>query len=68
MRVLLSWIPHNPRNPLIGFIYEITEPILAPFRRLMPRGGVPIDFSPMIALLVLVLLERLVLQFIWSIY
>ncbi|MDS1029605.1 YggT family protein [Bacillota bacterium LX-D] len=62
-RVLLSWIPHDPSNKIIGYIYEITEPVLAPFRRLMPRSAMPIDFSPLLAILVLQLLERMVLSF-----
>lgn len=47
------------------FIYEITEPFLALFRRIMPSvmvGGAGIDFSPIVAILVLRLLHTLVLQ------
>lgn len=61
-RVLLSWFPHNPRQPVIRFINEITEPVLAPFRRLMPRTAVPIDFSPILAFLVLDLVKSFVLR------
>ena len=53
IRVLLSWVPNvNPRNPLIEFLYGITEPILAPIRSIMPRTMM-FDFSPMIAIFVL---------------
>ncbi|MFA6711451.1 MAG: YggT family protein, partial [Candidatus Caldatribacteriota bacterium] len=31
-RILLSWIPVDDSNPIIRFIYRITEPLLAPFR------------------------------------
>ncbi|KKM12252.1 hypothetical protein SY88_03560 [Clostridiales bacterium PH28_bin88] len=58
-RVVLSWF-RVPYNPVTRFIYEITEPVLAPFRRLMPRGTM-IDFSPLVALLALQLVERLVM-------
>lgn len=61
-RVLLSWFPHDPRNTIIRFIYETTEPILAPIRRIMPRGSLPLDFSPLIAIIVLQLIERLLLR------
>ena len=59
-RVLLSWI--NPRfdGPLGRFVYETTEPLLAPIRRLLPQTG-GIDFSPLILLIVLGLLTRVVL-------
>lgn len=63
-RILMSWFPHDPNNPIMRFIYEITEPVLAPFRRLMPRTTMPIDFSPIIAVLVLQLVERLLINFI----
>jgi len=62
-RVLLSWIRHDPRQPIIRFIYEITDPILQPFRRMLPpRPGMPIDWSPIIAILVLQFVERAVLS------
>lgn len=59
-RILLSWFPHNPQHPIMRFIYEITEPVLAPIRRIMPRTSLPIDFSPLVAVLLLSMLQRLV--------
>ncbi|MEW8958299.1 hypothetical protein MHOCP_08670 [Moorella humiferrea] len=63
-RILISWFPHDPYHPVMRFIYEVTEPVLAPFRRLMPRTGIPLDFSPILAVLVLQLIERLLISFI----
>ena len=59
-RVLLSWI--NPRfeGAIPRWIYETTEPLLAPIRRLLPQTGM-IDLSPLILLIVVGLLMRLVL-------
>ncbi len=57
LRVIFSWIGFNPDNPLYGIIHEITEPILAPIRRYMPRMGM-IDFSPMIAGFLLIIILR----------
>ena len=48
LRVIFSWIGFDPDNPIYGFVHEVTEPILAPIRRLMPRMGM-IDLSPMVA-------------------
>lgn len=61
-RILLSWVPHNPDSPVFRLLYEGTEPILAPFRRLMPRSALPFDFSPLIALLVLRLLREAIIS------
>ena len=61
-RVIVSWIAFGRRggeNPIVAFIYQITEPILAPVRRILPRTGM-IDFSPMVTLLLLLLLQRLI--------
>lgn len=49
--VLVSWLPVSRDNPIIRFIYSVTEPMLAPLRRVSCIGG--LDFSPMLALLLL---------------
>jgi YggT family protein len=51
-RALLSWFNMDPRSPLIQALNQITEPILEPIRRIMPRLGM-IDLSPLIAILLL---------------
>ncbi|MBT9173607.1 MAG: hypothetical protein DDT21_02008 [Syntrophomonadaceae bacterium] len=61
-RILLSWVPHNPNSPVLRLLYEGTEPILAPFRRLIPKTGLPFDFSPLIALLVLRILREAIIS------
>ncbi|MCZ7661698.1 MAG: YggT family protein [Thermoleophilia bacterium] len=65
-RVLLSWIP-LPENDLVRslyrLLYDATEPYLGLFRRVLPsfgRGGMGIDFSPLLAIMVLILIERFV--------
>ena len=58
-RVLMSWV--NPRfeGPVGRFLYETTEPFLAPIRRVLPQTGV-VDFSPLIAFVVLTLVMGIV--------
>ena len=61
-RVIVSWIVvggSGGQNSIVVFIYQITEPILAPIRKIMPRTGA-IDLSPMIALLLLFAIQRLI--------
>ncbi len=50
VRALLSWFPIDPRNPLVTLLYDITEPILEPLRRVIPRLGM-IDITPLVAIL-----------------
>lgn len=56
-RVIVSWLPINRDNPILQFIYQVTEPILAPIRNLISRssigGGMMIDFSPIVAWLLI---------------
>lgn len=52
-------MPINPSNPLVIALHEITEPILAPIRQVMPRFGM-LDLSPMVAILVLQLISRVI--------
>ena len=51
-RSIVSWFPIDPQNPLIRVLNEVTEPVLAPLRRVIPRLGM-IDISPMVAIIVL---------------
>lgn len=63
-RVLSSWLrigPCSPFFPVIRIIYQVTEPILAPIRRVLPTFGM-LDFSPMVALILLSLIQRVLLS------
>ena len=51
IRALLSWVNPDPYNGVVRFLYGITEPMLAPFRRILPAYSIGIDFSPIFALL-----------------
>ena len=57
LRVIFSWIGFDPDNPIYGVVHEVTEPILAPIRRFMPRTGM-IDLSPMLAFFLLFIILR----------
>jgi YggT family protein len=59
---VISWVNPDPYNPIVQFLYRTTEPILRPIRRLIPIRGVPIDFSPMIAILILIFLRYFVIR------
>lgn len=51
-RALISWFPIGRNNPLVAIIYQITEPVLAPLRRVIPRIGM-IDITPIVAIFLL---------------
>jgi YggT family protein len=58
-RALMSWFSPGFTNPVARFLYEITEPMLSPIRRILPRAGM-FDFSPIVALVLLQLLGGLI--------
>ena len=60
-RVLLSWIDPMARSTVSRSVVAVTEPMLAPIRRLLPQTGM-VDFAPLILMLGLGVLLRLVSQ------
>jgi YggT family protein len=60
IRSILSWMIHD-QSPLMDFLLRCTEPVLEPIRRLLPRAG-GLDFSPLVAWLLLDVLRALVNQ------
>ena len=60
-RVLMSWVDPTFRGPVGRFLYETTEPFLAPIRRVLPQTGM-IDLSPLIAFLILSVALSLVVR------
>jgi YggT family protein len=60
-RVLVSWTQPSGGGGITAFLYQVTEPILAPIRRVIPPTG-SIDWAPMIAILLLGILTRAFLR------
>ncbi|MEE4278925.1 MAG: YggT family protein [Halieaceae bacterium] len=50
--IILSWIAPGTANPAAYLMYQITEPVMAPFRRMLPAMG-GIDFSPILLFIVI---------------
>lgn len=65
---LISWVNPDPYNPIVQFLHRTTEPILRPIRRLIPFRS-PIDFSPMIAIIILFFFRFFVIESLmdWSV-
>ena len=62
VRVVLSWISHNPSNQFIQIIYQVSEPILKPIREILPITGMGFDLSPIVAFFLLGLLKKILLS------
>jgi len=59
IRAILSWFPVGPRNPLVVILFRVTEPVLAPLRRIVPRIEM-LDITPVIAIMLLQLICYLI--------
>ncbi len=57
IRALISWVSPDPYNPIVRFLYRVTEPVLRPVRRILPIGGIGLDFSPLIVILIIYVLR-----------
>jgi YggT family protein len=71
IRILLSWVPRMPYYPwlraVVDFIHQVVDPYLRIFRRLIPPlggGGMAIDLSPILAIVVLSIVWRVVVALI----
>ncbi|MDE6357613.1 MAG: YggT family protein, partial [Eubacteriales bacterium] len=62
IRIFLSWLPIG-RNAFTMIIYNLTEPLLCPIREMLKKSplgqGMMLDFSPIVLVLILSIIERL---------
>ncbi|MCR6702615.1 MAG: YggT family protein [Dokdonella sp.] len=61
VRILLGFFPGNTRHPIVPLVYQLTDPLLRPLQRILPSLG-GLDFSPMVAWLLITLARVLLVQ------
>ncbi|AFM23061.1 YggT family protein [Desulfomonile tiedjei] len=59
---LISWVNPDPYNPIVRFLYSVTEPVFSWVRRILPFPAMGIDFSPIIVLLVIFFLRQFLVR------
>ncbi len=61
-RAIISWVQPNPYNPIVQMLYKITEPVLFPIRKALAKrmGNMGVDFSPIVAIVLLYVLVAIV--------
>src|SRR3989338_11463850 len=67
IRALLSWVSPDPYNPIVQFLYKVTEPLLYPFRKLFPIYTIGIDLSPIFALIFILFLRLFLIRTLFGI-
>jgi len=60
-RAILSWVNPDPYNPIVRFIYNVTEPILQPIRARIPFA-IGIDISPIVVILGVIFLQTFLVE------
>ncbi|MBI2218617.1 MAG: YggT family protein [Candidatus Rokubacteria bacterium] len=66
-RAVLSWVNPDPFNPIVRFLYRITEPVLRPVRQRLPTYQMGLDLSPMVVLLGVYFLQQFLVPVIYRI-
>jgi YggT family protein len=61
-QAVISWVNPDPYNPIVRFLHSVTEPVLYNIRRLIPVYFGGLDFSPVIAILVIIFLKTFLVQ------
>ena len=59
-RAILSWVSPDPYNPIVRFLYSVTEPVLYAVRKRVPLFLGGMDFSPMIVILIIIFLDNFI--------
>jgi len=57
IRALISWVSPDPYNPIVRFLYNVTDPVMNKVRRYISLNFGGIDFTPMIVILGLIFLD-----------
>ncbi len=65
-RAILSWVNPDPYNPIVRFLYNVTEPVLGWVRRRVPIVYGGLDLSPLLVLVAIIFLQRFVVTTIYD--
>jgi YggT family protein len=67
IRALISWVNPDPYNVIVQFLYKTTDPLLAPFRRVLPPYAIGVDISPIFVLLVIWFLKLFLVRTLYGV-
>jgi len=67
IRALISWVNPDPYNPIVRFLYSITDPVLYTIRRKIPVMFGGFDFSPLIVIMSIVFIQKFIVSSLFQI-
>jgi YggT family protein len=59
---LISWVNPDPYNPIVRFLYSVTEPVFRPIRRVIGHRLGPIDISPIVVILAIIFVQSFLVR------
>ena len=65
-RVVISWIDADPYNPIVRFIFNLTEPVLEKVRERLPMLAGGFDLSPIVVSLAIWFIKRFLVQTLYD--
>jgi len=65
-RAIISWVNADSYNPIVRFLYSVTDPVLYRIRRALPVCAGGIDFSPIIVFVAIIFLQRFLVQSLYD--
>ncbi len=60
-RAIVSWFPIDQNGPIVKALDALTEPVLGPLRRVVPRVGL-FDITPMVAILIIIVIQQVLVS------
>jgi YggT family protein len=64
---VISWVSPDPYNPIVRFLYSVTEPVFSFVRRVLPLPAMAIDLSPIIVLLAILFIQQFVVRTLYQV-
>ena len=61
-RAVISWVNADPYNPIVRFLVQVTDPVLARIRRYLPPMKNGLDLAPLLLILALAFLQFFLVQ------
>ncbi|MBW1991975.1 MAG: YggT family protein [Deltaproteobacteria bacterium] len=65
-RAILSWVNPDPYNPIVRFLYNVTEPVLSYLRRRLPLVYAGLDLTPLVVLAAILFLKVFLVQTLYD--
>jgi YggT family protein len=66
IRAVISWVNPDPYNPIVRFLYSITEPVLYRIRRYLPVAFGGFDLSPIVVILIVIFLQKFLVSSLYQ--